>query len=662
MCGIAGIAGLSFRPIQPSAIKIMGDILGHRGPDDAGYALFRKSGTGFDQPGYWSLFTDAAFAAQNENLPAWGGRYFDDEVSKIEFEVALGHRRLAVLDLSHYGHQPMASWDHRYWCTYNGEIYNCGELREDQERRGCVFRTRTDTEVLVNWWMEKGEAGLAALDGMFAFAIYDSVKHELVLVRDRFGVKPLYYAYAGDTFLFASEPKAVLAAIGETARLNPRALAQYFCFQNILDDETVFDGIHLLPPGRMLRLRLGGAGRAEVSRFHAGWDDLVDPELTDLDAVADTVRRQFVEGVHRQLLSDTPVGSFLSGGMDSGSIVAAACQRIQRLLTFTAGFDLTNVNGIEQGFDERDRAEQLAYLLQTEHYDVVLHAGDMPASMERLTWHVDDPRVGMCHQNWYASKLASRFVKVCLSGVGGDELFGGYPWRYLRAVDTDAGGFGGAYLRSWARLIDPDRLPALLEAAVGDHLEHARALFRELLARCRGAGRGFSDVDNQLQRCLQFEWRTFLRGLLVIEDRVSMAHGMETRVPFLDNSLADLAWRLPPQLKVDFDGRTGTRGKRVLRSAARALLPRELVEQPKQGFSPPDENWYRGPSMDYIREILLDDRTRSRPWFTRGVVDAILNEHFTGQNNHRLLIWSLLSIEWLQRHYVDQVAQPRTVS
>jgi asparagine synthase (glutamine-hydrolysing) len=653
------MAGLAFRPIEPTGIKTMCDILAHRGPDDAGYAYFRKQGTAPDQPGYWSQFADPAFAAANENLPVWGGRYFDDELGKIDFEVAFGHRRLSVLDLTHYGHQPMASWDHRYWCTYNGEIYNCGELRETLAACGYVFRTRTDTEVLLNWWMHREAAGLPALDGMFAFAIYDTVRHELVLVRDRFGVKPLYYAVRDGVFYFASEPKGILAAIGEPAQLNSRALAQYFTFQNILDDQTVFEGVRLLPAGAILRLPLAGTAVPEPSRFHRGWNDPVDLTLVDAEVAAGTVGDRFVEGVQRQLLSDTPVGSFLSGGMDSGSIVAAAGQRIPRLLTFTAGFDLTNVNGIEQGFDERDRAEQLAYLLQSEHYEVVLHAGDMPAAMESLSWHVDDPRVGMCHQNWYASKLASRFVKVCLAGAGGDELFGGYPWRYEHSL-ADGTEFGDAYFRYWVRLLEPGRLAELFDAGVRDQLEEARDLFAEVLAQCPDASRDLGPTDNRLQRCLHFEWRTFLQGILLVEDRVSMAHGMETRVPFLDNRLADLAWRLPPGLKVASAGAdTEYRGKRVLRLAAKRLLPDAFLEQRKQGFSPPDENWYRGPSMDYIREILLDDRTRSRTWLDTKVMEPILDEHFSGQQNHRLLIWSLLTIEWLQRHYVDRVAQPQ---
>jgi asparagine synthase (glutamine-hydrolysing) len=388
--------------------------------------------------------------------------------------------------------------------------------------------------------------------------------------------------------------------------------------------------------------------------------------LKDASAVREAVAESFGNAVRRQLISDVEVGSYLSGGMDSGSIVAVAGRSIARLLTFTGGFDLTNVDGIEQGFDERKLAEKLSYLLQTEHYDMVLHAGDMPAAMERISWHMDDPRVGMCHQNWYVAKLASRFVKVCLAGAGGDELFAGYPWRYRQGLGAaELSECDDGYFRYWHRFLAPETLPQLFSPGILPDTGTPREAFDGVLANAPVMRDDLSMTENLLQRMLYFEFKTFLQGFLITEDHISMAHSLETRVPFLDNDLVDLAWRIPPTLKINTDQLVqaspdehieSTEGKQILRRAMEAYLPVEFTQQHKQGFSPPDANWYRGPSMDYIKEILLDSRTTGRPWFDQEVVGERLEEHFQGRSNNRLLIWSLLSFELLQRHFVDGAA------
>jgi asparagine synthase (glutamine-hydrolysing) len=656
VCGIAGIASLTERPVDPQTIRGMTDVLAHRGPDDAGYAYFRIREGDPHRGSAWAQFADERFAHHNENLPVFGGRYYRDEIAKQSFALALGHRRLSIIDLSPYGHQPMASANHRYWLTYNGEIYNYRELRDELVARGYVFRTRTDSEVLLHTWEEFGPEGLARLDGMFAFGLYDTWSNTLHLARDRYGVKPLYYA-AGPHFLaFGSEVKAVLASGAVSAQLDPASLVEYLTFQNNFTSQTLFQRVHMLPPGTVLTVKpVVGAVSAPVA--YVATDHQADAGLAhDQGGQAAQVAALFEQAVRGQLVSDVEVGAYLSGGMDSGSIVAVAGRQIPRLLTFTAGFDLTNVNGIEQGFDERPMAERLSYLLQTEHYDVVLHAGDMPAAMERVAWHMDDPRVGMCHQNWYAAKLASKFVKVCLAGAGGDELFGGYPWRYRPALtSSSAREFDEHYLRYWHRLLAPEELGQLfapeLRPLVGPVAEER---FGDVMRRAPEADDRLSMADNLIQRALYFEYKTFLHGFLVTEDRMSMAHSLETRVPFLDNKLSALAWRLPPSLKLVGDAEpSGAVGKQILRRAMETVLPREFLQQKKQGFSPPDENWYRGPSMDYIKTILLDPRARQRPWFDQTFYAAKLDEHFQGRRNHRLLIWSLLSLEWLQRHFVD---------
>lgn len=659
MCGIAGIAGLRPDAIDPAAVKRMCDTLIHRGPDDAGYAFFQTAAAP-GRDGFWCRFCDPAFQSIHENLPVFGSDYCRRELADRVFALGLGHRRLAVLDTTPCGHQPMFSEDRRYCIVHNGEVYNFRELRADLERRGRRFRTRTDTEVLLALWADYGPDCLPLLDGMFAFALYDRVDNALWLARDRFGVKPLYYAAGAGAFVFASECKALFASGLVEPAIEPAALVEYFTFQNLCGAHTIWRGVSMLQPGEALAVRPGDGGPA-IRRYHDAFPEM-DPSLGDEESVAGTLAQRFEDAVTAQLVSDVPVGSYLSGGMDSGSIVAVAGQAIERLHTFTGGFDLTNVDGIEQGFDERKLAEQLSYLLQTEHYDVVLHSGDMPAAMERLTWHMDDPRVGMCHQNWYVAKLASRFVKVCLAGTGGDELFAGYPWRYRLAECRTLDRFDRRYFRYWHRLLAPDELPGLFAPDLRGHGLDAWESFRGVLRAGPAWRDDVAPEDNLLQRALHFEFRTFLHGLLIVEDRISMAHSLETRVPFLDNRLADLAWRIPPALKLHrrrgadpaTDGHLeSAAGKHVLRRAMESYLPEVFVKQKKRGFSPPDANWYRGPSMDYIKSVLFDRTTRERPWFDQAFVESRLDEHFEGRRNHRLLIWSLLSVEAIQRHFVD---------
>jgi asparagine synthase (glutamine-hydrolysing) len=665
MCGIAGIVSLGEKPVEPRSVKRMCDSLAHRGPDDAGYAFFQPGDPQSGKGGSWCSFADAAFKHINEHLPIFGGQYSHEELSRHHVAVGMGHRRLSIIDLSPYGHQPMGNSDSRYWVVFNGEIYNYRELRDDLIARGYVFRTRTDTEVLLHLWDEFGEACLAMLDGMFALALYDRVTNQVTLARDRFGVKPLYYGVTGGSagfLVFGSEIKALLVSGHIQAEIDAAPMVEYFTFQNIFRRETLWKGVSLLQPGEFLTITPGSAKLTAPRRYHHGFPAF-EPALSERTDLSERIAEVFRAAVMKQLVSDVPVGAYLSGGMDSGSIVSVAGRSISRLHTFTAGFDLTNVNGIEQGFDERQLAEKLSYLLQTEHYAVVLHAGDMPAVMEKLAWHMDDPRVGMCHQNWYVAKLASRFVKVCLAGAGGDELFAGYPWRYRPGMDGQTiREIDDHYFRYWHRLLPPEQLPQLLAPELRDLLVKARESFDEVMHAAPAWQEDADRMDNLLNRALYFEFKTFMHGFLVTEDRISMAHSLETRVPFLDNALADLAWRIPPTMKLRArsvarqpgDGHIDSAdGKLILRQAMEQYLPREFLYQKKQGFSPPDENWYRGPSLDYIKGILSDRRTRQRPWFDQTFIDRCVSEHVTGRRNHRLLIWSLLSFEWIKRHYAD---------
>jgi len=598
MCGIAGIVDFTGRPVAVGDLKAMNDVIRHRGPDDEG------------------VYVDGS--------------------------VGLASRRLAIIDLSPAGHQPMANEDGTLLVVHNGEIYNFLELVPVLEARGHRFHSKTDTEVVLHAYEEWGPACLDRFNGMFAFAVWDARHRQLFVARDRFGVKPLYYALADDRFLFGSEIKSLLAA-GHPRSVSHDALNEYFTFQNLLSDRTLFDGIRLLPAGHSLTV---GEGVVRLERY---WDLSFEPD-EDADEVEWTgrVRAAFERVVTRQLISDVPVGSYLSGGMDSGSIAAVASRYVPRLMTFTGGFDLSSVTGLELVFDERSDAEVISRRFKTEHYEMVMHAGDMAWVLPELIWHLEDLRVGMCYQNYYIARLASKFVKVALAGTGGDELFAGYPWRYeLVEKVGDPDEFDRLYYEYWTRLVpDADKRDFFTDDVWAEmDAETPREAYREAIAPV-------ATLD-PVAKALYFEAKTFLHGLLLVEDRVSMAHSLEVRVPFLDNELVDLATRVPTRVKhADRDG------KRLLRKAMAPLLPRELVEKPKQGFSPPDQSWYRGPTMDYIREILLDERSLGRGYFKPDYIRRMLNEHLEGRINHRLLIWSLLSFEWWNRLFIDGLPTP----
>lgn len=666
MCGIAGLVNLAGDRFDPRVLKAMGDAVAHRGPDDAGYLFIRAGRKGRHEDGLWLEVCDDDFRKQNEHLPPLSGEYARRELASGPWDVAFAHRRLAIIDLTHYGHQPMCNADRSLWMVYNGEVYNFGELREELAERGHHFRSRTDSEVVLHLYEEEGDGFVERLNGMFALAIWDRRRNRLVCARDRYGIKPFYFHAGPRWFVFGSEIKAVLAS-GVCARgLNAEALPEYLTFQNMLSTQTLFEDIHTLKPGHLLTVELDNGPAPRTRRYWSFDFSRMRPSRErEEPAAAERLAGLLETAVRRQLVADVEVGSYLSGGMDSGSIVAYASRLIPRLYTFTNGFDLTSVSGIESGFDERARAERLASRYQTEHYEMVIHAGDMAACLPRLVWHLEDLRVGNCYQNYYAAKLASRFVKVCLSGAGGDELLGGYPWRYAAAgAATSRADFDDHYYRYWQRLIPDSAKPQFFGPAVWDRLrvKQGRGYFDELLREAPGPDGGAAGVSDYITRALWFELNTFLPGILCVEDRVSMSHSLEVRVPFLDNDLVDFALTVPNEYRIAglaSHGANGFRleaatGKQLLRTAMAPVLPGETVAEKKQGFSPPDDNWYRGPNLRYIQEILLDERTLSRGWFAPGELRRVVDEHCSGRANHRLLIWSMLCLEWMQRLMLDR--------
>jgi asparagine synthase (glutamine-hydrolysing) len=497
---------------------------------------------------------------------------------------------------------------------------------------------------------------------MFAIAVWDTRARRLLLARDRFGIKPVYWATRNGTFMFGSEIKAMLPHPDFRPALDPEALLEYFTFQNLFTRRTLFDGVELLPAGSFVRI-----GRDGVEDVRQYWDfDFREPDdagTRDEREELEELDRLFRQAVNRQLVADVPVGSYLSGGMDSGSITAVAAPQFDdAFASFTVGFDLSSASGMELAFDERAKAERMSYLFGTEHYEMVLKAGDLERVMPALTWHLEDPRVGQCYPNYYAARLASKFVTVVLSGAGGDELFGGYPWRYYRAVVNDSfDEYVGKYYGFWQRLLPPDAIEAVF-APVWSDVRHVdtRAIFADAF---HTHAPELTRPEDYINHSLYLEARTFLHGLLLVEDKLSMAHSLETRLPFLDNDLVDFAQQLPVGMKLGNLGEVvrldenepgpkterffhnARDGKLLLRQAMERHVPADVTAREKQGFAAPDASWFRGESIDYVRRRLLDGDARIYDYLDRDAVRGLVEEHLAGRANRRLLIWSLLSVE-----------------
>jgi asparagine synthase (glutamine-hydrolysing) len=616
MCGIAGVYHRDGAPASPVGLKAMTDAIAHRGPDGEGQLAFGP--------------------------------------------VGLGHRRLAIIDLSTLGLQPMVSRSGRFALTFNGEIYNYKELRAELSARGVQFASQSDTEVLLYAFEQWGVDAIPKLNGMFSFAILDKETQTLTLARDRFGVKPVYYAQAGSTFMFASEIKGILAYKSLAASMDVEGLAEYLTFQNFFTDRTLFKGVRLLPQGTYVQIRAGTAEPAPV-RY---WDYRFQEPTGSINEAAtiEELDHLFQQAVSRQLMSDVPIGSYLSGGMDSGSITALAALQLPHMRTFTVGFDLNSASGVELGYDERASAEYMSYLFKTEHYEMVLKAGDMERAMPAVALHLEEPRVGQSYPNYYAAHLASKFVKVTMSGAGGDELFAGYPWRYYRAVvNNNFEDYVDKYYAFWQRLLPGSTLSAAM-APVWDQAKHVST--RDIFGGVFGQHAGdLTKPEDYVNHSLYFEAKTFLNGLLVVEDKLSMAHGLETRVPFLDNDLAEFAMRLPASMKLgnlnevvqlneNEPGGKAERyfqqtrdGKLILRKMMGRHVPNEVVDRVKQGFSAPDASWFKGESIDYVRRRLFNNKARIYDYLDRKTIESLINDHLSGKQNRRLLIWSLLSLE-----------------
>jgi asparagine synthase (glutamine-hydrolysing) len=604
MCGIAGVVG---RAVDERVLRAMAAAMRHRGPDDMG--LYQGPGIG------------------------------------------LAFRRLAIVDLAG-GRQPMGNEDGRVQVVFNGEIYDHEHLRRQLEARGHHFATdHSDTEVLVHGWEEWGHDLFPRLNGMFALALWDQAARRLVLARDRYGIKPLYYALLpGGGLAFASEVKALLASGLVPARPSPTGVLEYFAFQCLLRRQTMFAGIEQLEPANVLTWAGGAVTRRQY------WD-LTFPRSRrqPLPALAEEHRAILRRAIRRQLAADVPVHSYLSGGIDSTAITVAAHRLTTDLTAYSCIFDLEGV-GDDRVADEREFSRLVARAAGLRRVELELRPDTLQSRLGEYVTALEDLRMGMGYPVYLIAKRVARDAKVVLSGTGGDEFHAGYVGRFqaVGAQVHDPRPTGWRRLLAWRRPTPPPLTgpaKALYRTILNCLLAPAQwpeAFTPEFLRQAQGFDAG-AVLDDFFSRCPSTDWRdvvlyvdakTYLAGLLTFEDKVSMAHSLETRVPLLDNELVDFV------LDVPFEALwQGATGKVLFRESVRPWVPEAIYRKPKMGFAPPDASWYRGRLRPWIEEMLRPLVAGERGVFQGPFVRAFLDEHFCGARNHYGLIWSLLNFE-----------------
>lgn len=633
MCGICGYVSRD-RLLSEGAIARLNASINHRGPDASGTVTF-------------------------EDGPLCCG---------------LGHVRLSIIDLAG-GSQPMSNENSKIWITYNGEVYNHQELRKDLEAKGHVYKTKSDTETLVHLYEEYGEESPKYLRGMFAYAIWDDEKKRLFVVRDRLGIKPFYYAQTGNGIVFASEIKAILQSGLVAASLAQENLSEYFSFGYLTDEETLFAGIKKLLPGHAMVVDDKGC------RVNQYWNVQyrVDESITEKEAIH-TLKEMFLNSVEMRMMSDVPLGMFLSGGLDS-SAISGVMTRLSRqpLKAFTIGFD-------KQYFSESSYAKLVAEKNRMEMHEVILTPRDFVDSIEKLIWHNDMPihfpaSVALYH----VSKKAREHVKVVLTGEGSDELFGGYG-RYMschynvllgKLFDPFISESMRSFIKRW---IWQSPLPLKLKKAVAHSflyhsLDPKGIIFDNYYKLTLSADtesvineefinetsqqdpyfnylnhyNTFPDSDT-IGRMLYTDTKTYLEELLMKQDKMSMATSIESRVPFLDHKLVEYAATLPSSMKVKLGSL-----KDVIKKSLSDFVPEEIIKRQKMGFPLPLATWMREPFFNsYMRDILLGTTTKQRGAFNNAAVQHILDEHEKNAKDNSAKLWMLLNFELWQRCFFDR--------
>ena len=592
----------------------------------------------------------------------------DDDGFFLDGNVGLAMRRLSIIDVK-TGHQPIANEDENLWIVYNGELYNHQELRKDLESRGHRYRTKSDTETIVHLYEEYGPDCVKYLRGMFAFAIWDPRRRHLFIARDRLGIKPLYYHFDGQTLLFGSEIKTILAFPGVRAEFNRATLAEYLAFGYIPEPETMYVGINKLLPGHVMEISEGGS--PQISPY---WDLQVkaDSLARPRSYYVERYRDLLENCVSSHLMSDVPLGVFLSGGLDSSAVAALTTKiRKEPIETFAVGYG-------EEKFSELPFARQVAQHIGSKHHEVRLSRDEFFEALPRLIWHEDEPIVWPSSVSLYfVARLARERVTVVLTGEGSDETLAGYTryaWTLLNArMDRVYRTLGPRFVRD---IVRKGIQAGPLSASLYRKLEHtflvrdgaswpsfyfdnfysafSAAEQAELLtddARQRGGDAYAGSLQHWnassgdlLHRLLYTDIKTYLVELLMKQDQMSMAASIESRVPFLDHELVEFTASIPAQ----YDTK-GLAGKFILKSAVEDVLPRDIVYRQKMGFPTPWAFWLAGPQLDDLERLLLEPRTRERRYFKSDVVQRLFAEHRAGRRDHGNRIWRLLNLELWER-------------
>jgi asparagine synthase (glutamine-hydrolysing) len=632
MCGICGILYFDKNQVVDRNVLVtMRDELTHRGPDDAG--IYIKNNLG------------------------------------------LGHNRLSIIDPTPAGHQPMCNEDGTVWIVYNGEVYNYPEIKRELSRRGHSFRSNTDSEVIIHAYEEFGEDCVDKFRGMFAFAIWDERKGTLFMARDRLGIKPFYYYFHKNAFVFASEVKAVLSSGLLRAELDEQIIPHYLTNRYPPGDRTFFRGIKKLLPGNTLRVDEKGA-----VRIQSYWD-VVDAdgrsETFGLDEgrIARRFYELFEESVRLRLLSDVPLGMFLSGGIDSSAICAVMKKLTNGpIKTFSVGFD-------DEGANENEYARLVARHLKTDHHETTLTTESFFETLPRMIWHEDEP---IAHPSsiplYFVSLLAGEHVKVVLTGEGSDELLAGY-YRYPRTLWNIRLGkvYEKGLPRSLRRIVCKgiDKLspgspffsklgrtflarPLELESIYADnfsvfHLDQLKTLFNGNLSgdtdpfsEFKELSERVPDGEGTLKKMLYADIKTYLVELLMKQDQMSMAASVESRVPFLDHKLVEFSFWLPDDMKV-----RGFTTKYILRETMKSILPGEILKRGKMGFPVPLDNWFKGSYRGMIEGILSSERFKKRKLINPVKVKELLEQHDKGIRKNGDRLWLLLNLELWQRIFID---------
>lgn len=618
MCGIVGILNRDRQmPIDIGILNRMSKMISHRGPDDSG--------------------------------------------TYIKGHIGLGHRRLSIIDLE-AGHQPMVNELRGRVIVYNGEIYNYKALKNELRSKGVSFHTNSDTEVLLNLVDTSDTRWLECLNGMFAFAHWDEKSQTLFLARDRLGIKPLYYVDVGQHFLFASEIKALLVHPKVRREVNQKKLLEYIVYRNIAGCETLFKNIYELPPGNAMILRPDTYTPKIVKFWSEGNENRID-EYTDIQQpFQNQFKDIFVNSVEHRLISDVPLGTYNSGGVDS-SLVTAVVRPIVKneLHTFSVGFE-------EKSHDESKYARIVADKLQTTHHALVINERDYVRELKKTLWHLEEP-LNHAHtvQILYLSRLAKEFVTVVLTGEGADEVFAGYPRYRIPLISKWSSFVPNRFqllLRPLLETFHARRLIKLMEASSEDDEELAinnsrfvplsdyyRIASERIESPCRQEiyREGASRFQNSIDRLLYYDQRTYLSSLLTRLDKMSMAAGIESRVPFLDFRLVEWSYLIPTRLKLNW-----LRNKWIIKKVAENWLPKTIVHRKKVGFGVPIAKWMRNPKgLGMYLELLTDRTAKGREYFDNNVVDSLIKEHVTDMCDHSEILWSLLNLELWHREFID---------